>query len=249
MLSLSDNWDFNKKGLMSLSKHICENTFNKILEELKSEGYLTITQNGLDWQWDVFEIPDLKKCVTDNPNYDISQYDSSQYDISQNGGCNKIPNNKIPNNKILNNKTSCTTSETEVVPVPKNEIATSTKYVFPCKPSKSNNKTEWVLSQEDFNWYIETYPNLDINTELRKAWRWLKENNLKTYQGMSKYISGWLARANDRTPSKRSQELKDKAREIYIQEHQPKSEVIKESFDKFREQMDRMKGGLDVNSG
>ena len=63
MLSLSDNWDFNKKGLMSLSKHICENTFNKILEELKSEGHLTITQNGLDWQWDVFEIPDLKNAL------------------------------------------------------------------------------------------------------------------------------------------------------------------------------------------
>ena len=238
MLSLSDSWDFNKKGLISLSKHICENTFNKILEELKTEGYLGITQNGLDWQWDVYETPDLKICVTDTPKYDISQYD-----ISQNGGCNKIPNNKILNNKILNNKilnnnTVCATSKNEVAPTP-------TKYIFPCKPSKNNKNIEWVLSQEDLDWYLETYPNLDINLELRKAWRWLKENNLKTYSGMGKFISSWLARANNQTPSKRSQELKDKARETYIQVNKPKSQQIAESFDQVEEYAKAFIGEID----
>ena len=97
--------------------------------------------------------------------------------------------------------TICATSETEVA---QTETKTPTKYKFNCKLSKKNGQTEFILSQEDLDFYIQTYPNLDIDQELRKMWLWLKNNNLKTYSGMGRFISSWLARANDRQPSKKN---------------------------------------------
>ena len=117
--------------------------------------------------------------------------------------------------------TICATSETEAAPT---TTQTPTKYKFKCKPSKKNGQTEYILSQEDLDFYIQTYPNIDIDQELRKMWIWLKNNNLKTYNGMGKFISSWLARTNDRQPSKKSQKVQDMSlpQQAYVFDQQQK---------------------------
>ena len=145
-------------------------------------------------------------------------------------GKDSIDKYSIDKDSINNN--ICATSETEVAPTP-------TKYKFPCKPSKSNKKTEWVLSQEDLDWYQETYPNLNIDQELRKMWKWLKDNNLKTYQGMSKFVSGWLARANDKQPSKRTQEEIQIDNEYKVARTREINQKLKNNIEKTEEMFDK----------
>ena len=239
------------------------NSVEDDLRVLVAKGLVKILNQDLvvficDWQENNYIRGDRKKdsiykdllvqLIDPKNSENISEFDMSdkcQANDSQMPAQDKLSKDKLSNNTI------CATSETEVALITKNEIATPTKYKFPCKPSKTNKKTEWVLSQEDLDWYQETYPNLDINTELRKAWKWLKDNNLKTYQGMSRYISGWLARANDKAPSKKYQEIKYEAQKTYVNINKPKSQQIVESFDKAKEYIKKMqnKGVIeDANS-
>jgi hypothetical protein len=50
----------------------------------------------------------------------------------------------------------------------------------------------------------EAYPGVDVPTELRKAVQWCADNptRRKTFRGARKFLSGWLARAQNTLPSK-----------------------------------------------
>jgi len=60
-----------------------------------------------------------------------------------------------------------------------------------------NSGNLWYLPQEKLDQYKGTFPNLDIEAELRKAAQWLLDNptQQKTARGMTRYVGGWLGRA------------------------------------------------------
>jgi predicted phage replisome organizer len=52
----------------------------------------------------------------------------------------------------------------------------------------------------------ELYPAIDVEQEFRKMYGWLDSNptNRKTQRGIKRFITGWLARAQDRAPSSKT---------------------------------------------
>ena len=56
--------------------------------------------------------------------------------------------------------------------------------------------TDYEVTQDDVNKYIEAYPNVDVMTELNKMKLWLESNppKRKTQRGINKFIVGWLNR-------------------------------------------------------
>lgn len=58
------------------------------------------------------------------------------------------------------------------------------------------------IYQNDVDAYKSYYPAIDIVLELRKAAAWCYSNpsNRKTKRGVSRFINGWLSRAQDKAP-------------------------------------------------
>jgi|GEM_PF-5055014 len=65
---------------------------------------------------------------------------------------------------------------------------------FPC----NGNPKTWLLTVSKLREYRASFPDLDVDTEFRKAKQWLLDNHLKTARGMPRFLGGWLGRANDR---------------------------------------------------
>lgn len=68
-------------------------------------------------------------------------------------------------------------------------------------PVAGKGNPTWGLSASKVAEYAETYPDLDLTAELRKARQWCIDNreNRKTASGMLRFLNRWLARAqNDR---------------------------------------------------
>ena len=67
------------------------------------------------------------------------------------------------------------------------------------------NKELWYLPQEKLNEYTEAFPKLDVESELRKAAQWLIDNpgRRKTAKGMTRFLGGWLGRAEPKPEPKR----------------------------------------------
>lgn len=201
-------------------------TISKCIKELKDNGYIDceyteenarkifITNLLVNSHRPISETAKTSKSNDLDPISEIANKESI------------VKNNNL---EIIDKNNICATSETEVAPTP-------TKYKFNCKPSKKNGATEYILSQEDLDIYLSTYPNLDIDQELKKMWIWLKNNNLKTYNGMGRFISSWLARANDRQPSNADKDLDKRYKEARIKEieHKTKNNIEKthEMFEK-----------------
>lgn len=71
MLSLPDDWDYSTAGLASIIKD-GQTAVRSSLKELEELGYLkrsAIKENGKikDWQYDIFEKPQVEKPVEENP--------------------------------------------------------------------------------------------------------------------------------------------------------------------------------------
>ena len=84
-------------------------------------------------------------------------------------------------------KISCAESSSTLEPV----------FTFPVV---GGTKKTWHLTQKKFDEYVETYPALDVHEEMRKALQWLRDNTLnqKTARGMTRFLGGWLGRAQNR---------------------------------------------------
>ncbi len=67
--------------------------------------------------------------------------------------------------------------------------------VFPT----SGKTTSWDLTQTKLDEYADSYPHLDLLAECRKARQWCIDNvaKRKTAAGMSKFLNGWLSRAQN----------------------------------------------------
>ena len=69
--------------------------------------------------------------------------------------------------------------------------------VFPCRRGTKSGPEEWCLLAEFVAEVEATYPEMDVVAESRKALLWLKANELKTYSGMARFLTGWFSRANN----------------------------------------------------
>lgn len=75
---------------------------------------------------------------------------------------------------------------------------------FPCK---GTGQKVWHLRASKVSEYRGSFPGVDLDAELRKARQWLldRPTRQKTHDGMTKFIGGWLGRAQDTArPSARS---------------------------------------------
>jgi hypothetical protein len=72
-----------------------------------------------------------------------------------------------------------------------------TEFVF---PTSGKGAKQWSLSKLHFNEYVEAYPGLDIDLEMRKARQWAISNpkKRKTPGGMLSFLTNWLNRAQNR---------------------------------------------------
>ena len=112
MLSLPDDWDFSRKGLISLGSDK-EDSVVTALKELKKYGYLVIKKlnsnetasKRFEYEYHIFEFPQTP--MAEKQSLEIPALD---FPVLENQPSNKILNNQILNNEILNNKTT-TTSE------------------------------------------------------------------------------------------------------------------------------------------
>jgi hypothetical protein len=62
------------------------------------------------------------------------------------------------------------------------------------------NGSEWFLSKSKFEEYRQTFPELDLPSEFRKAAQWTRDNpkRRKTAKGMPAFLGNWLSREQNR---------------------------------------------------
>ena len=96
------------------------------------------------------------------------------------------------------------------------------RFTFPCneKTIKKGRpkvvETTYGLTDDLIKDYKETYPQVNVESELKKMKRWLIDNGLKSKKGMPRFINGWLNRCKPEKAN--TNDLKDKAREAYIKD-------------------------------
>lgn len=71
--------------------------------------------------------------------------------------------------------------------------------VFVTFPTAGKPKT-WDCKQSDLDRWKELFPDLDVERQIRLALAWVEDNpgKKKTANGMKKYITSWLTRAQNR---------------------------------------------------
>ena len=89
---------------------------------------------------------------------------------------------------------SCSQAELKV------EIGPAQADVFIKLPM--NDGTDYLVTKDYVQKLKELYPAVDVEQELRNMWGWLDSNpkNRKTPKGMKRFITGWIAREQDRAP-------------------------------------------------
>lgn len=63
-----------------------------------------------------------------------------------------------------------------------------------------NDKSEYPVYKEQVKEWSELYPAVDVMQELRKMKGWLTANpkRKKTRRGITRFITGWLAKEQDK---------------------------------------------------
>lgn len=102
-----------------------------------------------------------------------------------------IGKDSIDKNSIDNINTICTE--------PKEQGADSSGILLPL-----NDKTYYDVPLEKIAMWKDTYPAVDVVTELRRMIAWLDSNPVKrkTRRGVVRFINSWLARTQDRGGSR-----------------------------------------------
>jgi len=63
-----------------------------------------------------------------------------------------------------------------------------------------NDKTEFGITQKDYDKWQDTFPAVDVMAQLKRMALWCDDNpkNRKTSRGVRKFISSWLSKEQDR---------------------------------------------------
>ena len=82
----------------------------------------------------------------------------------------------------------------------KTEVAVPEEDVILWLPCKSG---QHPVTKDDVMQYIQTYPNIDLEVQLKSMYSWLDANpsKRKTANGMKRFINGWLQRESAKAPS------------------------------------------------
>lgn len=67
---------------------------------------------------------------------------------------------------------------------------------FPIKRSKGSKATEYYLTADKFNEYLESYPGMNLEPHFRQMRQWCIDNpsKRKTESGMPRFINTWLSK-------------------------------------------------------
>jgi hypothetical protein len=71
---------------------------------------------------------------------------------------------------------------------------------FPTKPGAKGKETSWRCPKKLFDAFVEGYPGVDIEAELRKAYAWCVANQSeqKTARGMPGFLNRWISSSVNR---------------------------------------------------
>ena len=69
-------------------------------------------------------------------------------------------------------------------------------FEFPCRASRRCTAKVWFLRQRKLEEWVDAYPGLDVQSEVRRALQWCRDNpeKRKTAVGMARFLGAWLAR-------------------------------------------------------
>lgn len=73
------------------------------------------------------------------------------------------------------------------------------KDVFLEFPVVGTEKKHWILEKKKLSEWKVSFPGVNVEAECRKAWQWINDNTTKrkTFNGMLKFLNGWLSRAQN----------------------------------------------------
>lgn len=77
--------------------------------------------------------------------------------------------------------------------------------VFPCTPGASKQPKEWPLYPHRLEELQRAFPHIDVLLVCRAARAWITANHPKTYDGMLRFLTSWLARDQNRAGSQAPQ--------------------------------------------
>ena len=129
-----------------------------------------------------------EKCLSEK-----DKLQDQDQDYNQDQDCNQDNNQVQEQDQVIT--TICAEPETDSAPEP------------PVITLTLNDRTEYPVYQSNVEEWGALYPAVDVMQELRKMRGWLDSNpkNRKTRAGVKKFITNWLARAQDHArPTARS---------------------------------------------
>ena len=89
-----------------------------------------------------------------------------------------------------------------------------------------NDGSEWELTQEQYNEYVNLYQAVDVMCELRKMRGWLNANpeRRKTKRGVNSFVNRWLSKEQDRAKNPGTAPKKPQTRFHNFEERQDDSD-------------------------
>jgi len=126
-------------------------------------------------------------------------------DAPQEGVSRSVRDKSVTRQRQDKTKTNNTSSNEEVCAEPDEPDSTPTEaaseelteFSFPTTGKGPKN---WTLSKAKFNEYVESFPGVDVPTELLKARQWCRSNSKKrkTANGMDAFLTRWLSQEQNR---------------------------------------------------
>ena len=103
---------------------------------------------------------------------------------------------------------------------------------FPDFPCVGGGPAIWTLTTAKVAEYASSFPGVNLDAELRKAWQWCVDNraNRKTFRGMPAFLSRWLSRAQDQARAPRRQGVIDFDAERREQQRAEKQKMLDDVF-------------------
>jgi hypothetical protein len=176
-----------KSKLFPLMESKTHKDMSRALTQLASVGLVQVYEvDGRPFlqvvKWDKHQRIRAKRSKFPSPD------DSCQHLTADDSKC---PRNPIQSNPNMNPNPNPDSTEQKTAPVP----PAPPVYTLPL-----NDGTEWELSQEQYNEYLNLYPAVDVMCELRKMRGWLNANpeRRKTKRGINSFVNRWLSKEQDR---------------------------------------------------